>query len=84
VTGGVCYEYSDEIGKRVFGTFFTFAYVIPLAVIAVISVAILRHITGQRASSMVLQQVRRGRLDYVILGLLGSAKLLTLGLVLSC
>ena len=57
VTDGVCYEYSKDIGQRVFATFFTFAYIIPLAVIGVISVAILRHITGQRASSMVLQQV---------------------------
>jgi len=54
VIDGVCEGYTP---RRVFATFFTFAYLIPLAVIAVISVAILRHITGQRASSMVLQQV---------------------------
>jgi len=52
-----CNHYSQDISKRIFATFFAFAYVIPLAVIAIISVAILRHITGQRASSMVHQQV---------------------------
>jgi len=49
---------SEDVSQRVFATMFAFAYVIPLAVIAVISVAILRHITGQRASSMIQQQVR--------------------------
>jgi len=53
-----CNQYSLEVARRIFATFFAFAYVIPLAVIAVISVAILRHITGQRAS-MVNQQVTR-------------------------
>ena len=57
VTENGCDSYSEDISRRVFATFFAFAYVIPLAVIAVISVAILRHITGQRASSMVHQQV---------------------------
>lgn len=56
---GFCDSYSPDIAKRVFATFFAFAYVIPLAVIAIISVAILLHITGQRASSMVLQQKTR-------------------------
>jgi len=59
VTDSVCYEYSEQVARRVFTTFFAFAYVLPLTVIALISVAILRHITrGQRAASMVLQQVR--------------------------
>jgi len=57
VVDGDCYHYTEENSRRIFGTMFAFAYVIPLAVIAIISVAILRHITGQRASSMVQQQV---------------------------
>jgi len=57
VVNGECDHYSFEVSRRIFATFFAFAYVIPLAVIAVISVAILRHITGQRASSMIHQQV---------------------------
>jgi len=57
IEGVGCHHYSMIIGQRVFITMFTFAYVIPLAVIAVISVAILRHITGQRASSMIQQVI---------------------------
>jgi len=66
VVDGECYHYSEDISRRIFGTFFAFAYVIPLTAIAVISVAILRHITGQRAS-MVNQQVR-SQLFVVIVG----------------
>jgi len=55
VVDGDCHDYSQEMSRRIFATLFAFAYVIPLAVIAVISVAILRHITGQRASSMIQQ-----------------------------
>ena len=67
VMHGECYHYSVDISRRIFATFFAFAYVIPLAVIAVISVAILRHITGQRASSMVLQQVIYSAVIFIFL-----------------
>jgi len=52
---GDCNFYSMEACRHIFATFFAFAYLIPLAAIAIISVAILRHITGQRAASMVHQ-----------------------------
>lgn len=55
IGGGECHHYSMDVGRLVFVTMFAFAYVIPLAVIGVISVAILRHITGQRATSMIQQ-----------------------------
>ena len=51
-----CRELGDQVGQRVFATFFAFAYLVPLAVIAVFSIAILRHITSQRAASMIHQQ----------------------------
>ena len=54
-----CTEYGPEVGKRIFATFFAFAYVLPLAVIAVFSVCILRHIQQQRTTSMVVQQQRQ-------------------------
>lgn len=66
-----CEEHDDMVGQRVFTTFFAFAYLVPLAVIAVFSIAILRHITSQRAASMIHQQQVRVYIYEYLLPVLG-------------
>jgi len=44
-----CEHNTKEVGRCVFATFFAFAYVLPLAIIAVISICILHHITKHRS-----------------------------------
>ena len=47
-----CDHGGPEIGKRIFATFFVFAYILPLAIIAVFSLCILRHITHQKTAML--------------------------------
>lgn len=47
-----CDTYSNEIGQRIFATFFVNAYVLPLGVIAIFSVCIVRHISRQKPSTL--------------------------------
>lgn len=58
-----CQENDELAGRKIFTTFFVFAYLVPLAVIAIFSIAILRHITSQRATSMIHQQQVRSILQ---------------------
>src|SRR6218665_1121500 len=47
-----CDHRGVQIARRIFSTFFVFAYLLPLAVIGVFSVGILRHIDRNRMSSL--------------------------------
>jgi len=58
VIDGDCDIYDLSAGKPIFTTLFVFAYVLPLAVIAAVSLLILRHITGQRAACSTLATSR--------------------------
>lgn len=48
-----CDLYDPELGRRIFATFFAFAYVLPLVVICLFYLCILAHITRQRKHSMI-------------------------------
>ena len=48
----ICDIINMQSGKRIFGTFFFFAYLLPLGVIGVFSICILRHIQKQKPSSL--------------------------------
>lgn len=50
-TSAGCVISSELAARQLYATFFTFAYVVPLTVIAVCSVGILRHIRRHRLSS---------------------------------
>ena len=45
-----CENYSAEIGRELYATFFVFAYLLPLSLIAALSVAILHYINKQKPS----------------------------------
>ena len=47
-----CDLYDPDDGKKIFSTFFVFAYILPLFIIALFSIAILRHIQKQRPASI--------------------------------
>ena len=47
-----CDHNGKEIAQRIFASFFAFAYLLPLLVIAIFSVCILRHITRQRSAML--------------------------------
>ena len=46
--GTVCENWGIEVGQRLYATFFCFAYILPLAMVAKFSIFILRHIKKQR------------------------------------
>lgn len=50
-----CDIYVIEDGKSIFATLFVFAYVLPLTVIAILSLLIGRHIASQRAACIMLR-----------------------------
>ncbi len=52
--GGIkdCALYKLEIGKRLYATFFVFAYLLPLIVICILSMFILHHINQQKPSML--------------------------------
>ena len=50
--GLICETYRTEIGQRIFATFFFFAYILPLLVIAIFSIFIVRHISRQKPSTL--------------------------------
>ena len=53
VTETGCDLYDPELGRRIFATFFAFAYVIPLVVICLFYLCILAHIASHRKHSMI-------------------------------
>ena len=55
-----CDIFSEDIGKRIFATFFVFAYLMPLFVIVVLSVLILQHINRQKPSMLDTKKVKSG------------------------
>lgn len=63
-----CEIAAESVGQRLFATFFIFAYVLPLGIIASLSLCILRHITRHRHSSTLtagktaLRKQRAGRM----------------------
>ena len=54
----VCEIYTDDKGRQLYATFFTFAFVLPLAIIAALSIAILRHLKKHK-SNMLDKQKRK-------------------------
>lgn len=54
VSDGVedCDNYGQDTARRIFATLFVFAYLLPLAIIGILSVGILRHIGRHKAASM--------------------------------
>jgi allatostatin receptor len=53
-----CEILGDKLGQQLYATFFTFAYILPLAIIAVLSVGILQHLHKQK-SNMLDKQKRK-------------------------
>ena len=47
-----CDNYGKDVGGRIFATFFAFAYVMPLFIIAVLSICILHHINKQKPTML--------------------------------
>ena len=47
-----CENYGTMVARRIYATFFVFAYVLPLSIIGVLSVCILLHIQRQRPSAL--------------------------------
>lgn len=56
-----CDNYGRDIARRIFATFFVFAYLLPLGVIGILSLGILRHIGRHRAAASMLQQQNKNR-----------------------
>ena len=44
----VCENYGEQYGRGLFATFFVFAYILPLLIVAALSIAILVHINKQK------------------------------------
>ncbi|KAK2141589.1 hypothetical protein LSH36_1073g00035 [Paralvinella palmiformis] len=57
--GIICENWGIEVGQRLYATFFCFAYILPLAMVAKFSIFILRHIKKQR--SVMLNKRTRGQ-----------------------
>lgn len=55
-----CDNYGEQIGQRIFATFFVFAYLLPLFIIAVLSILILQHINRQNSSMLDTKKVKSG------------------------
>ena len=47
-----CENYGFDVGQKLYTTFFTFAYLLPLIIIAGFSVSILRHIRSQQPTML--------------------------------
>lgn len=47
-----CEHLSDKHGQRIFATFFAFGYVLPLSIIAILSVCILMHLRKQKPAML--------------------------------
>jgi hypothetical protein len=45
--GIYCDNWNNQVGQRLYATFFCFAYILPLAMVALLSILILRHIKKQ-------------------------------------
>ena len=55
----VCDIVDAKTGKQIFGTFFLFAYLLPLTVIGIFSICILKHIQRHRPSTLAGQRNTR-------------------------
>lgn len=60
LTDNGCDIYDVELGRRIFATFFAFAYVLPLLVIAMFYLCIVAHISRQRSESMIRRKRKSG------------------------
>jgi allatostatin receptor len=54
-----CKSAGPEFGKRLYATFFVFAYLLPLAIIGIFSLGILQHINGAKSVYVSRSEVRK-------------------------